>query len=212
VPVLAVNWIELRNSVPQLENVLGPEAILRDNPVVVLDVGPPIGPGLRSIVRIVSGNVEFRHCEPQVPLLSEINLSIVDGAIERDKSGRLVAYVHGRSPFRTVNELNRRLNLDRMELSSTDSVLSIRPDSPTRFALQMDVVWPAGTVFPNFTGAGELVLERNLTCLSTTSATGTLAGSHLVGDFSQLYEYQDVPHIGDTLVIRASGRFELVLA
>jgi hypothetical protein len=211
-PVLTLLYSELPGAMQRLENILGPQAILRDHPRVHLDSGEPIGPGLRSVVRIVSGFVEFSDCEPPVPLLAELTLSISDGAIERDENGHLIVYVQSRSPFRSVNQFNERLGLNRLELVSPDSALSIKLDSPTVFRQEMEVVLPAGATFPNLVGTGELILQRNLTCISITVAAGVLAGTRLVGRFLQSYEYRDLPNPGNTLAINSSGRFEAMLA
>lgn len=211
-PVLTLLGAELTESVQRLENIIGPQAILRDHPSVNPDSGVPIGPGLRSIVRIVSGFVEFARCDRLIPMLSELTLYISDGAIERDEAGHLIAYMHGRSPFRTVNELNERLGLNRMELVSDDSTLSTNTDSPTEFRLNTQVTLPAGAVFPNLLGVGDVILQRNLVCNSVTVAEGALIGTRLGGRFSQFYEYRDLPNPGDTLPINSSGRFEVVLA
>jgi hypothetical protein len=211
-PVLTLLQSELPDAVQRLDNVIGPQAILRDHPSVRPDSGVPIGPGLRSVVRIVSGFVEFSDCDPPVPLLAELTLSISDGAIERDEAGHLIAYMHGRTPFRSVNQLNERLGLNRLELVSEEPTLSTRAESPTIFRLQTEVTLPAGATFPNLLGAGDLILQRNLSCNSVTVAAGVLVGNRLGGRFSQFYQYRDIPNLGDTLAINASGRFEAVLA
>jgi hypothetical protein len=163
------------------------------------------------VTRIVSGFVEFADCEPPIPLLAELTLSITEGAIERDEGGHLIAYVKSRSPFRSVNQLNERLGLNQLELVSSHSVLSTNPESPTVFRQQIEVVLPAGATFPNLVGTDELILQRNLACNSVTVADGALLGTRLVGRFLQTYEYRDLPNLGDTLAINSSGRFEAVL-
>jgi len=211
-PIMIVPYSELPQAIPRIENILSPAAIHRDHPEITLDDGQPIGPGLRSIVRMVTGFVEFGECAPDVPLLREITLFIDEGALERAEDGKLVAYVRTRSPFRSVNELNERLGVRTLELHASDSVLSIRTDSPTEFRQQVTVTLPAGSSFPNLLGHDELVLQRALTCHSTTIASGVLQDRKLVGRFRQRYDYRDLPNVGEHFVIDASGRFEAVLA
>src|SRR5439155_17193192 len=131
---------------------------------------------------------------------------------ERAEDGKLVVYVQARSPFRSVNELNERLGLQRLELTSNDSVLSTELDLPTTFRQEMAVMLPAGATFPNLVGEGDLVLQRALTCQSTTVATGIVESNRFAGRFFQRYDYRDLPNVGDTLVIDAVGRFEAILA
>jgi hypothetical protein len=211
-PILALAYADIPGAIQRIENLLGPQSVMRDYPEILPDAGRPIGTGLRSIVRIVSGFVEFQECNPTVPLLSEITMSIIEGAIERAEGGRLVVYVQARSPFRSVNELNERLGLQRLELTSVDEVLSTETDSPTTFRQEMTVTLPAGATFPNLVAEGELELTRALTCQSTTVATGILKGNRFAGRFHQRYDYRDLPNVGDKLTIDAIGRFETVLA
>ncbi len=210
--ILTLLYAEISGGMERLANLIGPQAIRRDHPRVTPDSGEPIGPGLRSVTRIVSGFVEFADCEPPIPLLAELTLYITEGAIERNEDGHLIAYVQSRSPFRSVNQLNERLGLNQLELVSQDSVLSTNSDSPTIFRQQIEVVLPAGATFPNLVGTDELILQRNLVCNSVTVADGALLGTRLVGRFLQTYEYRDLPNVGDTFAIKSSGRFEAVLA
>lgn len=210
--ILTVGYDGICKEMQTIENLLSPTSIRRDHPRVVPDTGRPIGPGLRSVVRVVSGFVEFRECRPTVPMLGHVTLSITDGAIERDDDGSLIIYVKARSPFRFVNELNERLGLSRLELISEHSALSTNAASPTIFRQEIVVTLPQGEVFPNLMGEGELVLQRNLRCNSATEAIGVLEGERFLGEFLQRYEYSDLPNIGDKLLINASGRFEVILA
>jgi len=211
-PILAIQYADIPGAITRLENLLGPEAIRRDHPEIVPDIGTPIGPGLRSVVRIVSGFVEFQSCDPPIRLLREITLFICEGAIEREENGRLVAYIQARSPFRSVNELNERLGLQRLELASADSVLSTKSDSPTIFRQEMLVTLPAGATFPNLLGEGDVILQRPLTCESTTVAAGTVDRNSFTGRFLQRYDYRDLPNVGETLRIDAVGRFDAFLS
>ena len=211
-PILTVLYADIPASIQRLENLLGPDAIRRDHPLAAPDVGVPVGPGLRSLVRIVSGVVEFLECDPAVPLLGEVTLFVTDGAIEHNVDGTLIIYVQARSPFRSINEFNERMGLTRLELTSPDTILSTGAHSPTVFRQDMVVTLPAGETFPNLLGEGDLVLQRNLACRSTTVASGILEGDRFVGQFSQRYEYLDLPNMGESLVINATGRFKTVLA
>ena len=137
---------------------------------------------------------------------------MTDGAIERDDNGHMIIYIRTHSPFRFANELNERLGLLLLELTSQDSVLSTTDASPTTFRRNTVVTVPEGETFPNLLEGDELVLLRNLTCNSTTLARGSLKQNRFVGHFMQRYEYLDLPNVGDMLSIEAVGTFEVVLA
>ncbi len=211
-PLLTVFYADLPAATVRLENLLGPNAIRRDFPLVTPDVGQPIGPGLRSLVRIVSGIVEFQESEPAAPLLREISLFVTDGAIEHDVDGTLMLHAEAQSPFRSINRFNERMRLSRLALTSPDTVLSTSAESPTVFQQDLRVTVPAGETFPNLMAEEEFILHRNLDCRSTTVARGILKANRFVGRFRQRYEYIHVPDIGESSVINASGQFETVLA
>jgi len=211
-PVLALSYGDFPDAIQQLENLLGPEAMRRDFPRVALDPGRPIGPRLRSVVRLVSGHVEFQRSNPALPLLDQVTLFVTDGSIERDENGKLVLFIGLLSPFRSANRFNERLGLRHLELGSPDSSLSTDPNSQTVFRQQMVVTLPAGETLPSLTGEGDMVLPQNLTCRSVTVANGILVGNRFLGQFVQGYEYSGLPGDHDQLVVEASGQFETVLA
>ena len=182
-------YADIPAAIQRLENLLGPAAIRRDHPLATPDSGQPIGPGLRSLVRIVSGVVNFRNVIR--PLRSQRGhfLSPTARSSTRWTTRTLIIYLQARSPFRSINQFNERMGLSRLELISPDTMLSTSTDSQTTFRQDTVVTLPAGETFPNLVGEGELVLQRNLACRSTTVASGILEGDRFGGQFRQRYQY-----------------------
>jgi hypothetical protein len=210
-PVLILAYAELITSTDRLANVLGPDALIRDYPIVTPDLGQPIGIGLRSIVRITSGIAEFTRSDPPMPLFDELTLFITAGGIERDEAGKLVLYIEARSPFRSIHAFNERLGFNRFEMTSTDRALSTDDERPTVLHRDLTVTLPAGDAIPNLVGEGELVLTENLRVQSSTTAAGLLRGTRFSGSFSIAYRYSGFPNVPDGLEIKVDGNFEIFL-
>jgi hypothetical protein len=147
---------------------------------------------------------------PAINLFRELTFFIDAGAIERADDG-LVAYLEMRSPFRSVNDLNERLGLRKLELLSTAHVLSTEYASPTVFSQEKLVTLPAGTDVPKIVEEGTLILNVPITCQSTTRAIGILRGHRFTGEFLQRCVYAGLPNLVDNFVIDGSGRFEAEL-
>ena len=142
---LTVPYEELEHRLPQLENVLGPNALRRDFPDQLALVGQPLGPGLRAFARVASGMIMYQKSTLPQPMLSQMQIAIVDGAVERDEKGQLVAYLRTQSPLRSFQELNESLGLDGFEMSSRDTEISLDPSRPTEFAYRASVTLPEGS-------------------------------------------------------------------
>lgn len=205
-PVFSVPYPELAAQLTTVQNLVGPAALRRDYPRQVPDVGEPIGPGLRSVVRVSNGYVEFRSSNLNAPMLTELTLEIFDGAVERDDDRRLHAYLRTRSPFRSVNELNAKLGLNEMELSSPDAVLSSDPGKPTIFSDTSSAVFPAGLEMPNPATGQKIRIPQSIGCTVTVEARGALNGHRFAGEFSASYQFSGLPQRLDT-----RGRFEVFL-
>jgi hypothetical protein len=210
-PFLTVAYTDLAMSFDQLSNVLGPDALARDFPAITPDLGQPIGPGLRSVVRITSGLVEFVQSDPAMLFFDEITLFITAGGIERDEAGQLVVYIEAHSPFRSVQAFNERLGFNRFEMVCTDRVLSTSIEAPTVFCGDLLVTLSEGEAIPNLLGEGELVLAQNIRIHSATTASGVLTGNRFAGSFSIAYRYTGLPQWPNDLCITVDGQFEIFL-
>jgi len=208
--MLVLSFTELRADPARLANVLGPAALKRDHPTPPIDLDPPLAPGLRSVARIVSGFAELHRCVPPAPFLDQLAFQIAEGALERSESGTLLAYMISRSPFRTINALNARLGLDRLELLSESNVLSTDEDHPTIFRQTIRVTLPHDAPELNLF-ASATVIDRNIECIATTTALAVLKGMVLAGDFTLGLQYRDLPRAGDNPSFFLTGKFHASL-
>jgi hypothetical protein len=206
-PLLTILYEEFSNAFPRLQNVIGPDALLRDHPRRTVDSGDPIGPGLRSVARITNGVIRYERSSLAVPPLSELQIGIAAGAVERDEEERLIAYIQTVSPIRSMQALNDRLGLTGFEMVSPDRYLSVDPNRPTCFQYENRITIPAGEEMPNLHTWSTVVLSINLRCHTLAEASGILVDGVFRGSFCTNMHYIDLER-QESL----SGSFEAHLA
>ncbi len=183
-PLLSVTYEALEDSLQRIENLLSPGALLRDHPRQPLDVGKPIGPGLRSVVRITGGHITYRGNSLSLPQLKGMNVAIIGGAVERDDQEHLVALLQTLSPYQSLQSFNERLGLSVFEIVSQDDIVSTDPSRPTVFTASQRILLPRGEKLLDMQTWRETVLPVNITCLTETIASGTLRGNQFGGNFT----------------------------
>lgn len=182
-PILSLSYNELRENYTQLKDLLSPEAILRDHSQYMVDLSPPLGPGLRSVARISSGWIRYDRNNLSHRALNEIQIAIRCGAVQRDENGKLAVYLETLAPFRAFQELNERLGLTSFEMTSSDGNLSTDPTQPTEFVNSQTIVFPAGAKLLDINTWSEIVLPCNLECKTSTIARGILEKHVFSGRF-----------------------------
>jgi hypothetical protein len=207
-PILSLRYEQLDEKYPRLIDILGPEAIERDFPDRPSSTSPPIGPGLRSIVRVASGIIRYERTSPHDPALSQLQTAIVDGAVERDEKNRLVAFLRTQAPIRTLQEFNERMGLSDFEMVSNDSQLSIDLDRPTIFANSNTVVLPEGTELLDMRTWKQVLLPVSLRCDVVAIASGVLHENTFSGQFASVMQMRGPPAMN----MRLEGEFFVRLA
>lgn len=96
-PVLSLDY-DFERDFRKLENLLAPEALLREFPETRLDVGVPIAPRLRSLARITGGTLSLRNSSLGAPVVQELQWTVSGGSVQRDESQRLIAFITTTSP------------------------------------------------------------------------------------------------------------------
>lgn len=202
--VLSVDG-DVSASFEQLATILSPEALIRDFPALPMDTKPPIAPGLRSIARVTNGLVQYERSNVDVPHLREMIVTFRDGALQRDESGNLVAFLNATVPFISLQKLNERLGLDRFEMTSSDSKLSTDPRVPTTFIYRNSIILPAGEEVLNVANWQMTKLPMNITVDIEAIAQGVYKEQRFSGEFRSLYRVAG-------LEAEVSGSFDIHLA
>jgi hypothetical protein len=212
-PILSIQYQEFNEKFDTLKNLLSPAAISRNWPTLKVDVGKPLGPGLRSIAQITGGFIQFTSNSLNLPYLNGVTNTITDGAIERNETGQLTAFIQLRSPLAQIQRLNERLGLTRYELISNDSIISIDPNTPTAFSLLIKTYLSSGERIFNLSTWNEITLPFNIVFNIETSARGRLVGQDFKGIFRQKIKSDFLnlsPSIGTPPVKQALERIKLL--
>ncbi len=205
-PIFILKYEELSTNLSRVKNLLGPEAILRDNPSIIPDTGEPLGTGLRSVARITGGFIKYESNSVGLAALNELQVAISEGAVERNETGKMVAFLKTLSPIRSFQELNDRLGLSSFEMVSESGVLSVDRQLPTRFSYDNTIIFPKGERLLNLLTWENVVLPFNLSCHVQAEAMGILIGHKYSGRFSTEIRYVEQP-----LVVKVIGVFELTI-
>lgn len=206
--ILDLEYDDLSTRLPDIVNLLGWASIERDFPDVVMQSTPPLGPGLRSIVRVASGVIRYLQSSLNNPALQQLQTFVNDGSLERDESGCLTAYLKTSAPVREIQEFNEKLGFDGFELKSTDHILSVDPRQPSVFTYQASLNFPAGSELLDVSTWRRVVLPVSLQCNINATATGVLSGTEFWGTFLSSLTYETVP----TQPLRLDGDFRLRLS
>jgi hypothetical protein len=172
-----------------------------------VDMGKPLGSGLRSVVRITSGHIHYTQNSWNLAPLNELTLTIIDGAIERNADDHMVALLRSRVPFASLQRLNEKIGMEQFEVVSHDSVASTVPSRPTVFSSGRRIILPAGERVLDFMSWTEVVLPTNIVCDTETVAEGFLEGNKFSGSFRLGIRYSALPR-----PIEMRGTFEIHLA
>jgi len=204
-PLLSMTYEQLDADFQSLENVLGPDALMRDFPDIPPDLGPPIAPGLRSISRITNGIVRFdRNQNPALGPLHELQWGIRQGAFQRDEAGLIVLFIESVAPIQSIQEANERLGFSKFEMITHDHQLSTDPNRPTIFTYERPLIIPGGEKFLDFRTWGYVELPHNITLDMSATASGTYDEHVFSGVFAVRYLVQGTS-------LRLAGSFEMYL-
>ncbi|MBC8287591.1 MAG: type I restriction enzyme HsdR N-terminal domain-containing protein [Nitrospinae bacterium] len=182
-PIQCFLYEDFSNILGVIRGILGPEAILRDFPKQEPDIEEPIGPGLRSIVRIANGKIVYRSNTLNNPAFEGMVIGITGQAVERNEDGQLVALLKTQSAHESFQKYNEKHGLDIFEAISTDRVVSTNKSKPTVFTNENHVIFPAGEKLLDMTTWKYIELPCNINCKTKTIAKGFLTGNRFEGEF-----------------------------
>lgn len=206
-PVLDLSYDEFENKYKIIESLLSPSSILNNNPKANLDIGTPIGKGLRSVVRITNGVISYHGNSLNIPALREMQTTISGGAVERDEKGSLVAFLNTIAPTRSMQNLNKKLGLSSFEMFSNDIRISSDTSKPTIFRSEQTITIPAGEKLLDINSWEEITLPINMICKVISQASGHLEDNKFYGDFISSMEFHNMAK-----PINLNGKYEIYVA
>lgn len=208
-PVYSATYSQLRESLEPLKLLLAPAAVLAMFPEIEAISGIPLGPGLRSVVRVASGAFSYTSVKPITftKVLGDLVYGISEGVLDRSPSGTLAGSVNLQLPFRKLNEFSNRLEMNRIHYSSDDTTLSTDPDKPTIFRGTRSMTLPPAQEWPSLMGIRVGGPSEPIRVSSIDTAQAYLERRTLKGTFHSQMTYSLFSQ-----EIEVSGPFEMVLA
>jgi len=182
-PFKTVGYGQFDVKLAQLANILGPNAIKRDFPHQRELVGKPLGPGLRAFARVSSGTISYVDSSLAHPMLTQMQMSITEGAIERAENGGLLAFLKTQAPLRSLQDLNERMGLNQFEMVSSDTEVSLDSDCPTTFEYQGATTFPEGSELLDTTTWKMIKLPMAMQFAVRALASGYLSNQVFTGQF-----------------------------
>lgn len=147
--------------------VLSPDAIRQKFPKSG-PIGTPLAPGLGSIAKVISGKIRYNKLDFDHPLITETQISIVDGNIERGSDLNLVANITVQGPFSSIHDFVHKLGLDRLTYTSEDKEISSDRSNPTVFEYEGAHVLPRGEKLFDPKSQTYVTLENEISCHVTS--------------------------------------------
>lgn len=205
--IFECHYENMEASLSIIHDILSPESIFRDYPQYEIDQGVPIGPGLRSIVRITNGSIIYNSNTLGLKPLIGLVMNIPEGSVERDENGKLEAYIETQVPYQKLQKLNEKLGLHSLLLFSKNESISANSKTPTVFSATTNHILPQGEMVLDLTTWREIPFPMNIRIQTHTKATGFLEGNNFQGQFNALLTYQEI-----RLQVGMEGAFNVHLA
>lgn len=190
--IFSCNFKNFHDKYSNIKNILSPEAIWRDHSTYEPDYGEPLAPSLRSFAKLVNGRITYKENSLNLPSFNGMIMTIIEGAVERNQSGEIEAYIKSQVPYEQLQELNERLGLDAFTLISEDKIISNNPDKPTTFKGERDAFLPAGAKTLNLMDWSQVILPMNINVSTQTMAIGYLENQHFKGKFTASLDYKEL--------------------
>lgn len=136
-PVMDWTFDEIEARLPTLFNILGYDALRRMSALIVPDTDKPLGPGLRSKMRIVGGQVKYGEHRSTLPdmgapdVLNGATGAINGVEVSRDESGMLHAVIDVTPPYSSWKTLNEAVGIKFFSFKSADAFISVDKERPT---------------------------------------------------------------------------------
>jgi hypothetical protein len=206
-PIFSINYEDFDKNFTQIENILSPLSILRDNPDIILDMGKPLAPGFRSIIKVVGGYINYESNSVGIAAINQLQTAVTEGDVQRNESGEMIAYLRVLSPIRAFQELNEKLGLSSFEMLSKSEMLSSNPESPTSFVYDYEIAFQKGEKLYNLQNWEPFFLPGPLTCRVKAEAKGIIIGTTFAGIFVVHTQYRE-----SSVEIKSTGKFELKIS
>jgi hypothetical protein len=187
-PILSIKWEDMERDSALISHLLSAEAIKRNFPRTQ-DMGVPLGPGLQSLAMIASGSIGYTEVSIPMPIIEELQIAVIDGAIERGDAGNLIAYVVTQAPIRSIQQMIEKMGLSKLEYTSHSTVLSSNPEFPTNFAYKGQADFARGEELFDITSNARVKLPFSIRCDIESEARVHVKDGRILGTIRNVAAY-----------------------
>lgn len=179
-----------------LQNILGYDSLKRLSAAIIPDTDKPLGPGLRSRMKIVGGEVRYGEHRSNLPATSGHDiLNGAQGAINgvevyRDEAGMLTAVVEVTPPYSSWKALNEAAGINRFTFRSSEEFISVDRQRPTILQNVFSSTLREGTVVQLLPNMPKIPMPVGFDVTAYTEATGWIEDGEFRGLLRFSFDYE----------------------
>jgi hypothetical protein len=155
---------------------------------------------------LIVATVPHNHENCYIPVYNALSLTVVNGTIQRNENGRLLIYFVTRASL-ALQETNSRLGLDKVEVESSEDILSCDSEKPTLLVSRKTYTIPQWETVLNIATGKNILLPHSVKADISINARAVLFGKKLSGQFTCEYNFYQ-----STSSLSLVGEFELNLS
>ncbi|NIA70341.1 type I restriction enzyme HsdR N-terminal domain-containing protein [Pelagibius litoralis] len=234
-PIFSWRTDETEALMPNIENLLGPEAIKRRVHVPV-DLKKPLAKGYNSKIQLSGGHLEYtRHStdvqafQDSIGHMDGMRASVIGEAAYRLPDGRIQGELDLAGPYSVLDQINKAAGMDVLVFSTADEFISNNVESPTIFQNVVRAALRPGVEFPippgvppalvgQAPGAVKFPLPFGFAMTAFTEAVGYIQDDRFRGTFDIIYDFRfdSVPSAIQAMLppqmdLRGEGTFDIII-
>lgn len=209
-----------------LEGTLSPESIRRDWSPRRIDTNRPLAKGYYASEEIVGGTLHYSGCEwdcdpvlyPRIKesmdesakLIRSCNLSISDGRVWRNETGRIIANIRWAYPHKKMHDIPIFEQINDVNYVCLSQDISLDSEEPTAFDGFGEYFISQGDLIFDLKKLENIDSPIPMSIEVRSSATGFMRGRSFLGDFqSEQILLFTVSGLEQPIYMQSHGQFEI---
>lgn len=180
-PLLKFTYEELAEKFDALQNLIGPEALRREYPDFVIDVGKPLAPGLRSFAKVQMGKLTYTKAPPGVNGIVGLVVHLIGGSLIRRSEGGIEAIVVPSFHNKALSDFSAAIDALKVELATEAETISCDESAPTIFRGTREIAVAEGVTVPSFESLATTHAIRSVRSEVEAIVTGSMKGKTFTG-------------------------------
>lgn len=179
-PLLSFTYEELPALFQTLENLVGPEAVRRNHPEVIIDVGKPLAPGLRSFAKVERGKLTYTESPPFIDSIVGLTVHLTEGSVVRAEEG-IITLIKPSFHHASITQFSESIEATEVELFTRDETISLDPNNPTIFRQVREIAIEEGVEIPSLTSSTVVTAPVPIRTVVTVEVSGYISGTKFIG-------------------------------